>query len=112
MIEKISHLIILKDWYNTIATDKEDVNYYLAKFMAKINALQDKYIPLKKVSQKDFKRKYKPWITNTILNKIDHKNKIFKKFMKCKNSDQNSLFKDQFNILKNEITSLMRDNKK
>ena len=69
-------------------------------------------MPLKKVSQKDFKRKYKPWITNTILKKIEHKNKIFKKFIKCKMADQKSLFKDQFNILKNEITSLTRESKK
>ena len=100
------------DWNNTIAADKEDVNHYLAKFMEKINALLDKYMPLKKVSRKDFKRKYKQWISNTILKKIEHKNKIFKKFIKCKNAHQKSLFKDQFNILKNETTSLTRESKK
>ena len=66
------------DWYNTIAADKEDVNYYLAKFQEKMNPLQDKYMPLKKVSQKDFKRKYKPWITNTILKKLTTKIKYSK----------------------------------
>ena len=35
-------------WNNTIAADKEDVNHSLAKFMEEINALLDKYMPLKK----------------------------------------------------------------
>ena len=65
------------NWNNVIEVDKEDVNHSLTNFMDEINALIDKYMPLKKVSQKDFKRKYKPWINNKILKKIEHKNKIF-----------------------------------
>ena len=44
---------------------------------------------LKKVSQNEFKRKYKPWITDQILRNIAIKNRIFKKFIKCRNPDQN-----------------------
>ena len=66
------------DWNNIIAADKEDINHYIANFMEQINALLDKYMPLKKVSQKDFKRKYKPWITNTILKKMNTKIKFSK----------------------------------
>ena len=80
--------------------------------MEKINSLLDKYMPLKKVSQKEFKRKYKPWITNKILRKIEHKNKIFKKFIKCKNVEQKSQLKSIFNLLKNEITALTQESKK
>ena len=46
--------------------------------MEQINVLFDKYMPLKKVSQKEFKRKYKPWITDKILRKIVIKNRILK----------------------------------
>ena len=60
-------------------------------------------MPLRKVSKKDFKRKYKPWITNTILQKIEHKNKLLKKCIKCKNTDQKSMFRDQFNFLKMKL---------
>ena len=35
---------------------------------------------MKKMSQKEFKRKYKPWISDEIIRKIKHKNKIFKKY--------------------------------
>ena len=38
--------------------------------MEQINVLLDKYMHLQKVSQNEFKRKYKPWITDKILRKI------------------------------------------
>ena len=66
--------------------------------MEQINVLLDKYMPLKKVSQKEFKRKYKPWITDKILRKIVIKNRIFKKIIKCKNPDQKSHFNVQFKL--------------
>ena len=91
------------DWNSTIEAEKEDVNHSLANFMDKVNALLDKYMPLKKVSQKDFKRKYKPWISNKILKNIEYKNKILKKYLKCKNIEHKSL--------KNEITALTRTGK-
>ena len=99
------------DWNATIDVDKEDVNHSFSNLMGKVNTLLDKYMPLKKVSQKEFKRRYKPWINNKILDKIKNKNKIFKKYMKCKNATQKSQLKEQFNMLKNEITSLTRGGK-
>ena len=40
--------------------------------------LVEKYVPLEKVTQKEFKRRYKPWINDNILKKIEEKYKIFK----------------------------------
>ena len=40
------------DWNNTIEIEREDVNHSLSKFMEQINVQLDKYMPLKKVSQK------------------------------------------------------------
>ena len=64
-----------------------------------MNVLLDKYMPLKKVSQKEFKRKYKPWITDKIIRNIVIKNRIFKKCIKCKNHDQKSHLNVQFKLL-------------
>ena len=80
--------------------------------MEKINALLDKYMPLKKVSQKEFKRKYKPWITDKIIRNIVIKNIICKQFIKCKNPDQKSQLNVQCKLFKNEITALTRESKK
>ena len=79
--------------------------------MEQINVLLDKYMPLKKLYQKDFKHKYKPWITDKILKKIAIKNIILTKFIKCKNPDKKSQLNVQFKLLKNEITALIRESK-
>ena len=76
--------------------------------MVQITVLLDKYMPLKKVSQNNFKRKYKPWITDKLRRKIVIKNIILKKLIKCKNPDQKSQLNIQFKLFKNEITALTR----
>ena len=67
----LDYLDINRD--EVVEIGKEDVNHSLTQFLQKINELLDKYMPLKKVSQKEFKRRYKPWITDEILLKIKNK---------------------------------------
>jgi carboxypeptidase C (cathepsin A) len=100
------------DWNSTIEIDKNDVNHSLVDFMKNMNIILDKYMPSKKVSQKEFKRKFKPWISDNILKKIEYKNSIFKKYIKCKNTENKSGLYDNFKLLKNEVTSLTRESKK
>ena len=69
------------NWDDQLNIDKNDVNHSLSKFMSQINSLIDKYMPLKKVSQKEYKRRFKPWISDEILAKIENKNKNFKKII-------------------------------
>ena len=49
------------DWETELQLN-QDVNEATAKFFQLMNELIDQYIPLKKVTQKEFKTKYKPWI--------------------------------------------------
>ena len=77
-----------------------------------MNDLVDKYVPLEKVTQKEFKRRYKPWINDDILKKIDNKNKIFKQHVKCKEITKKKQLLNEFKELKNEITLLTRNSKK
>ena len=64
------------------------------------------------MTQKQFKQRYKPWISNEILDKISEKAKLFNKYIKCKNvSNKNELY-NKYKLLKNEITFLTRDRKK
>ena len=50
-----------------------------------LNAIQ-KHAPLKPLSKKQRKQRRKPWITNGILKSISIKNKLYKKFLKSKDS--------------------------
>ena len=40
------------DWFEWLETGKEDINHSSSRFIEKINELLDKYVPLKKLSQK------------------------------------------------------------
>ena len=61
------------NWDNTIEINKNDVNCSFDNFMAKINNILDKNMPYKKVSNKEFKNKYKPWINKEIIDSINKK---------------------------------------
>ena len=84
----------------------------MENFLSKFNELLDNHMPLRKLTQKEFKRKFKPWISKTILAKIGEKNKIFKKYINSRNVVRKTELFDQFKTIKNEITHLIRTGKK
>ena len=64
-----------------------------------------------KVTQKEFKRKYKPWITDFILHKISQKNNVFKEYIKCTDPNRKPNLHKKYKALKNEVTLLTRNSK-
>ena len=54
------------DWNSTLRPDENNVNTSLQLFLTKMNELLDKYMPIRKLTKKEFKRRYKPWITDSI----------------------------------------------
>ena len=100
------------DWVEWLETEKEDINHSSVKFIDKMNELLDKYVPLKKLTQKQFKQRFKPWITDKILDKISLKNKFLNRSASCKNADEKFNLYNRFKSLKNEITKLTRTGKK
>ena len=100
------------DWGEKLDRYKDDVNKATEFFFWKINKLLDKYMPWKKLSNKQYKRRFKPWINNVILNKIKDKNRKFKKFINCKDPNRKEVLRKNYKMVKNEITSLIRHSKK
>ena len=100
------------DWDSELQINKNDVNASLQIFLTKINELLDKYMPLRKVTKQEYKRKFKPWITDTILNKIIKKDKLFKKYMNCKEPQEKEQMNKAYKDKKNEITAMTRQSKK
>ena len=100
------------DWDNVIEINKADVNHSFNNFLSKSNTILDTHMPLRKLSHKEFKQKYKPWVSNDILSKIKAKNKILTRIRKCKDAVRKSELQQQFNALKNDITYLTRTGKK
>ena len=100
------------DWETTLNVHNNDVNLSLQAFLTKINELLDVYMPLRKVTKNEYKRRFKPWIKDNILHKIKEKDKAFRKYMKCKDEMRKNTLKTEFNTLKNEVLSLTRQSKK
>ena len=101
------------DWDAILQANKNNVNLSMEIFMTKITELLDKYVPLRKLTQKEYKRRFKPWITDKLLDKIEKKNKAFRKYMNCKGTlEIKTQMHIEFKIIKNEITNLTRQSKK
>ncbi len=99
------------DW-KLLELDREDVNFSTTKFFAAMNDLTDKHMPLKKVSHKEFKQQYKPWITHTILRQIEDRNKLLSNYAKCKDPTTKADIYTQYKQLKNIVTDMIRKSKK
>ena len=56
--------------HSTIDIGKEDPNYSINSYEVAVSTLIDKYMPLKKLTKKEKKQQYKPWITNVIRKSI------------------------------------------
>ena len=100
------------NWDEIIDITKMDVNFSMEHLMEKINEILDIHMPLRKITQREFKQKYKPWISNTILTKIKEKNKTFRKYLNCKNGIRKAELYSHFKTLKNDLTSDTRTSKK
>ena len=84
------------NWDTILVANDNNVNKSLETFLSKINELLDKYMPLRKLTKKEYKkRRFKPWISEIILDKINKKNKSFRKFKNCKDP----LIKEQLNLV-------------
>jgi hypothetical protein len=99
------------DWNNVLQIQFQDPNRSFNHFFDTINKLLDKYIPLQKITNNDHKRKYKPWITNDILNKIKVKNKLFNTYVKCKNLTKKSETLSTYRIHRNQLIEHIKNSK-
>ena len=73
-------------------------------FYAKLSEINDAHIPFKKLSKRELKIKYKPWITRAIRVSIQEKNKIYKKYLKTKSV----YYHVKFKLYRNKINHLLK----
>ena len=102
--------ILGTNWNNTIIQDNADLSFN--QLLDTLNVIIDKYMHLKKLSNKEYKRMDKPWITNGIVNSISRKNKLYNKYTKTKDNAQKIIYFEEYKILCNTINELVRTSKK
>ncbi|MBY0580760.1 MAG: hypothetical protein K2P53_03665 [Rickettsiales bacterium] len=98
------------DWDNVI--ENSDVNSCFQMFISETTLILDNYAPLKKISIKNFKRRFKPWITKGILKSIQIRNLFQKKMLRSKDIRNINTFKTTFMQYKYMIITLIKLSKK
>ena len=89
-----------------------DPNIAFAGFQKSIDQLVDKYLPQRKMTKKEIKRKQKPWINNEILSLIRQREKVHKKFLKANDDLKKATLHDRYKTLRNQVVTASRHNKK
>ena len=100
------------DWDKVTAINKGDPNDSFNRFDSTINPLIDKYLPLKKLSRKETKNVFKPWITVGIRNSIKRRDSLHKKYIIAKNIEIKNKYFVEYKVLRNKIVTLCRVSKK
>ena len=96
----------LINWNDVI--DVNDSNRSFDNLLSGINSLVDKYMPFKKISNREFKRMYKPWITDGILNSIKRRDKLYNKYVKSKNNIFKVNLHEEYKVLRNQMNGLSK----
>ena len=99
------------NWNENLQLNKNSVNISFNKYLDNINTLITKHAPIKKLNKKQRKFLQKPWLTWSIQNSILKKNRLFKKFIKCKNPNTKTQEYDEYKLYRNWLSTLMKKRK-
>ena len=80
-------------------------------FFLNFNKLLDKYIPLKKVSNKRFKRGFKPWITIGILKSLRKRSDLHSRYLRAKDPERKQSLYHRYKVYRNMLVTLIRKSK-
>ena len=72
----------------------------------------DKYFPWTKITKKEFKQQFKPWITKGIHKSIKRRDKILQQFINTMDESKKEEFYNRYKFLRNIIVSLIGLSKK
>ena len=99
-------------WEQILYNENNDVNFSINEYLSKIGSLLDAPAPIKKPSKKELKFLTKPWMTLGLQNSIKKKNKIYSKFVKCKNKLLKEIHHNSYKNYRNLLSTLLKRAKK
>ena len=88
-----------------------DANASFNNFLDKTNKIIDEYMPLRKLTNREYKRRYKPWITDGLIISINRKNRIFNRYSKTKDPINKQQLHSEYKTLRNTINKLLQTSK-
>ena len=104
----------LQDFHNITwpTTDSvTDPNIPFDDMIGKINNLINTHLPRRKMTQKEIRRKQKPWISNEILRKIKKRDRIHGKYLKTNDENKKNELLTKYKSLRKEVTTLVKNSK-
>ena len=99
------------NWDDILQCEKKDANHSFNSFNDAVEKILDKHMPKIKITKKEFKLKYKPWVTRGILTSIRRRDKLLKKFIRTKNQIRKQIIHNEYKTLRNQILDLTRKSK-
>ena len=100
------------NWEQICNLEKRDPDLSFKAFFNEISYQLDEFAPYKKVTKKEYKLKFKPWISKEILHKCNKRDSILKSILKENDTIRKTSLRDEYKKLRNEITKDKRDSKK
>ena len=99
------------NWNETLQLNNNDPNLSFDQFYKKVNSVIDNHLPLKKLSKRELKQQFKPWIRTGIRKSIKTRDKVFNKYINSKNHNKDQLY-NEFKRYRNLIVKLTRQSRK
>ena len=91
--------------------EKYDANLSFNSFYDTLEKIIEKHMPLRKITNKEHKQRYKPWITNEILQSMRRRDTLLKKYIKLKDIERRNIVFSEYKKLRNEILEKTRRSK-
>ena len=97
------------DWNLIVNIDQKDPNLSINNFYNSITYILDEFAPLQKVTKKEYKLKFKPWISREILKQCKERDNILKSISKEDDPEKRLNLYATYKSLRNEITKKKRE---
>ena len=79
------------DWNSAMELERKNPDFSFSKFYEILSSLVKKYVPLKRVTNKQYKARLTPWITKGIKASIYQRNKYHNLFLRTKDSNKKTI---------------------
>ena len=99
------------DWNAVMEISKNDANISFNNWWSKLDPIIDKFMPLEKITNKEYKRKFKPWITTGLVNSMKRRDKLLRQYINAKNATAKLALSTQYKLLRNQIVELTKVSK-
>ena len=99
------------NWDTIINIQSNDPDESLKHFYNGITFFLDEFAPLRKISKREYKLKFKPWISDNILKLINERDKLLKIYLQEKNSVLKELVYADYKKIRNLVTQRKRESK-